>query len=85
MFIIVVNYLIGTAAAKVIMYLAMNILPHLLGLLLFSYYYIAFLAVLWYFGVLSGKSVSQSTTVLLPGNIILEQHHTTGHEKRHSN
>lgn len=85
MVIIAVNYLIGMAAAKVIMYLAMNILPHLLGLLLFSYYYIAFLALLWYFGFLSGKSAKQSTMVLLPGNIILEQHHTTGHEKHHSN
>jgi hypothetical protein len=66
--------------------MAMNILPHILGLLLFSYYYIAFLAVLWYFGFLSGKSVTQSSMILLPGNIVLEQHHhTTVHEKRHTN
>lgn len=84
MMIITINYLIGYTAAKVIMYMAMNILPHILGLLLFSYYYIAFLAVLWYFGFLSGKSVTQSTMILLPGNIVLEQH--THHvEKRHSN
>ncbi len=83
MMIITVNYLIGYTAAKVIMYLAMNVLPHLLGLLLFSYYYIAFLAVLWYFGFLSGKSAKQSTMILLLGNIVLEQH--THHvEKRHS-
>ena len=84
MMIIPVNYLIGYTAAKVIMYLAMNVLPHLLGLLLFSYYYIAFLAVLWYFGFLSGKSAKQSTMILLPGNIVLEQH-THHAEKRHSN
>ena len=84
MIIITVNYLIGYTAAKVIMYMAMNVLPHLLGLLLFSYYYIAFLAVLLYFGFLSGKSAKQSTMILLPGNIVLQQH--THHvEKRHSN
>lgn len=85
MIIIVVNYLIGMTAAKVIMYLAMNILPHLLGLLLFSYYYIAFLLVLWYFGFLSGKTSKQNSTLLLPGNIVLEQHHTTIHEKKKYN
>lgn len=75
MVIITVNYLVGYAAAKAIMYIAMNILPHILGLLLFSYYYIAFLVVLWYFGLLSGKTPEQSTKVLLPGTIVFEQHH----------
>lgn len=85
MLIITVNYLIGYTAAKVIMYLAMNILPHILGLLLFSYYYIAFIAVLWYFGLLSGKTAKQSTMVLLPGNIVLVEQHTHNGEKRNSN
>jgi len=42
--------------------------------------------VLWYFGFLSGKSAKQSTMILLPGNIVLEQHthHETEHDKRHS-
>jgi hypothetical protein len=75
MVIITINYLVGYTAAKAIMYISMNILPHILGLLLFSYYYIAFLVVLWYFGLLSGKTPEQSTKVLLPGTIVFEQHH----------
>lgn len=72
--IIVVNYLIGYAAAKVIMFIGLNILPHILGLLLFSYYYIAFIMVLWYFGLLAGKTVKQNNELLMPGTIII--HHT---------
>jgi hypothetical protein len=69
--IIIVNYLIGTAAAKLILYIAMNILPHILGLLLFSYYYIVFITSLYYITKKMSKTKTDAETVILPGNVVI--------------
>jgi hypothetical protein len=68
--IILVNYLIGVAAARTMMYMAINILPHILGVLLFSYWYIAFIIILYVLYRKYGKSKKEAETVLLPGTII---------------
>jgi len=70
-FIMVVNYLIGMAAARVMLYMAINILPHILGLVLFSYYYIAFIAILYYITRYVGKNKADAETVILPGNMVI--------------
>lgn len=73
MIVIAINNLIDYTVAKNMLYMVMNILPHLLGLLLFSYYYGAFIIIFWYFGLLSGKIGTQSASMFLPGNIVLQQ------------
>lgn len=70
-FIMVINYLIGMAAARIMLYMAINILPHILGIVLFSYYYIAFIAILYYITRYVGKNKVDAETVILPGNMVI--------------
>lgn len=69
--IVVTNYLIGMAAARVMLYITLNIVPHLLGLVLFSYYYIAFIGILYYVTRYIGKNKTDAESVILPGNVVI--------------